>query len=53
LNDAQVKGINVADADANASVSALEFCSDTLSLAIGNERGVVRVDLFLVLCYDY
>ncbi|XP_011035923.1 PREDICTED: uncharacterized protein LOC105133574 isoform X2 [Populus euphratica] len=39
----EVKGINVADADANASVSALEFCSDTLSLAIGNERGMVRL----------
>ncbi|KAJ6311912.1 hypothetical protein OIU77_013627 [Salix suchowensis] len=37
----EVKGINVADA--NASVSALGFCSDTLSLAIGNERGMVRL----------
>ncbi|KAH8496874.1 hypothetical protein H0E87_019565 [Populus deltoides] len=37
----EVKGINVAHADANASVSALEFCSDTLSLAIGNERGML------------
>ncbi|CAK7325876.1 unnamed protein product [Dovyalis caffra] len=37
----EVKGINVADA--NASVSALEFCSHTLSLAIGNERGMVRL----------
>ncbi|KAF9674595.1 hypothetical protein SADUNF_Sadunf10G0143400 [Salix dunnii] len=37
----EVKGINVADAD--ASVSALGFCSDTLSLAIGNERGMVRL----------
>ncbi|KAJ6772604.1 LETHAL 2 GIANT LARVAE PROTEIN [Salix koriyanagi] len=37
----EVKGINVADA--NGSVSALGFCSDTLSLAIGNERGMVRL----------
>ncbi|KAB5544374.1 hypothetical protein DKX38_012486 [Salix brachista] len=42
----EVKGIDVANA--NASVSALEFCSSTLSLAIGNERGMVR--LYKLVC---
>ncbi|KAF9676942.1 hypothetical protein SADUNF_Sadunf08G0055700 [Salix dunnii] len=42
----EVKGINVANA--NASVSALEFCSSTLSLAIGNDRGMVR--LYKLVC---
>ncbi|OAY38396.1 uncharacterized protein LOC110624780 isoform X2 [Manihot esculenta] len=36
-----VKGINIAGA--NASVSALEFCPFTLSLAIGNELGMISL----------
>lgn len=40
-----MKGINIAGA--NASVSALEFCPFTLSLAIGNELGMVRVEYFV------
>ncbi|XP_073267237.1 uncharacterized protein [Populus alba] len=42
----EVKGINVADV--NASVSALDFCSTTLCLAIGNECGTVR--LYKLVC---
>ncbi|XP_057989734.1 uncharacterized protein LOC110657239 isoform X2 [Hevea brasiliensis] len=37
----EIKGINIAGA--SASVSALEFCSFTLSLAVGNELGMVRL----------
>ncbi|XP_065869531.1 uncharacterized protein [Euphorbia lathyris] len=37
----EVKGIDIVDA--GAPVSALEFCSFTLSLAIGNEIGMVRL----------
>jgi hypothetical protein len=40
-----VNGINIAGT--SASVSALDFCSDTLTLAIGNECGLVRVKFFL------
>ncbi|KAL9402353.1 hypothetical protein Peur_006202 [Populus x canadensis] len=42
----EVKGINVANV--NASVSALDFCSATLCLAIGNECGTVR--LYKLVC---
>ncbi|KAL9365202.1 hypothetical protein Peur_043075 [Populus x canadensis] len=42
----EVKGINVANVD--ASVSALDFCSTTLCLAIGNESGTVR--LYKLVC---
>ncbi|WCJ19895.1 transducin family protein / WD-40 repeat family protein [Euphorbia peplus] len=37
----EVKGIDIADP--GAPISALEFCSFTLSLAIGNEIGMVRL----------
>lgn len=37
----EVNGINIAGT--SASVSALDFCSDTLTLAIGNECGLVRL----------
>lgn len=36
----QVKGIKIAGS--NASVSNIDFCHVTLSLAIGNEYGLVR-----------
>ena len=39
LYDEQVKGIEVAGV--GASVSALDFCSLNLSLAVGNECGLV------------
>lgn len=38
-----MNGIKVAGT--SASVSALDFCSDTLTLAIGNECGLVRVKI--------
>jgi hypothetical protein len=41
----QVNGINIAGT--SGSVSALDFCSDTLTLAIGNECGLVRVKFLL------
>ncbi|XP_062156010.1 uncharacterized protein LOC133863892 isoform X2 [Alnus glutinosa] len=37
----EVNGINIAGT--SGSVSALDFCSDTLTLAIGNECGLVRL----------
>ncbi|KAI4306839.1 hypothetical protein L6164_030083 [Bauhinia variegata] len=39
--ESEVKGIKIDGA--NAPVSALEFCTDTLQLAVGNECGVVRL----------
>ncbi|KAG6728776.1 hypothetical protein I3842_02G190500 [Carya illinoinensis] len=39
LLGAEVNGINIAGT--SASISALDFCSETLSLAIGNEYGLV------------
>ena len=40
--DAQVEGIDVAGA--SASISTLDFSPTSLSLAIGNEYGLVRSD---------
>lgn len=42
-----MKGIDIAGA--GASISALEFCSFTLCLAISNEIGMVRVECYSVL----
>lgn len=42
-----MKGIEVDGAD--GSVSALDLCSATLTLAVGNERGLVRTN-FNVIC---
>lgn len=47
LTDGQLAGIE--SANASRTVTALELCSFTLSLAIGNECGKVRLEPFHVL----
>ncbi|XP_059627965.1 uncharacterized protein LOC132270778 isoform X2 [Cornus florida] len=39
--ESELEGLEVAGA--SASISALDFCSSTLSLAVGNEHGLVRL----------